>query len=111
MGLTTLNGFVFDRNYGPHRPQAFLTTVGSKGVRLELDLRGYDPDDIKVENEFNLMKVHIPPDDPKDPIKTIVIGMASDFSVSEMEVYPIVNGRLVIEAPDKKHFSVLTTDM
>jgi hypothetical protein len=103
--LTTLNGFVFDRNCGSEGLVAYLSSSGSKGFRLEVDVRGHDPDKVKVEADFNLVKILVPFSNDLNKgnrHKSIVIGLPHEYDLKDLEVFPVRNGWLVIESKEKK---------
>ncbi|CAG7702204.1 unnamed protein product [Allacma fusca] len=103
--LTTLNGFVFDRNCGSEGLLAYLSSCGSKGFRLEIDVRGQDPDKVKVETDFNLVKIQVPLgiDSGNSKLhKSLVIGLPHEYDLKDLEIFPVRNGWLVIESKEKK---------
>jgi hypothetical protein len=90
-GLHVLNGYCVK---GKNMSGTISTIPGqANGIRIEVDIRGIDPDTILTQKEFNLLTLST------NTNKFIRIGTPEGKTAHDIEIWPPIEGVIIMDAP------------
>ena len=90
-GLHVLNGYAIK---GKNLRGLVSSIPGQlNGIRIEIDIRGIDPDTILTQREFNVLTIST------NVNKFLRVGTPDGVNASDIEIWPPIEGIIIMDGP------------